>query len=121
MDFLMEDDLDLRVSDTGEYLSTETGDTTLITAFFSDIRVRGKRGYYLPILSSDLWIYDQARITNRTVSDMTESARAISAELVDIGLYDDIEAAATIDDNIITLTIKCYNDQRLVVERKFAI
>jgi hypothetical protein len=52
---------------------------------------------------------------------MTESARAISAELVDIGLYDDIEAAATIDDNIITLTIKCYNDQKLVVERKFAI
>ena len=121
MDFLVEDNLDLRVSDTGEYLSTEAGDTTLITAFFSDIRVRGKRGYYLPILSSDLWLYEQARISNRTVSDMTESARATSGKLVEMGLYDDIEAAATIDDDIITLTIKCYNDQKLVVERKFVI
>jgi hypothetical protein len=55
-------------------------------------------------------LISSSRITNRTVSDMTESAKATSAELVEMGLYDDIEAAATIDDNI----IRVLNDISLI-------
>lgn len=121
MDFKLTDDLDLLVEDN-IYQEQEDGETTLIQAFFTDERVNGRRGYWLDIQQSDIWQYDQARLTQETANNLNETAREIANDLVDnVGLYDRIETKTFIDDGILTLQIKAYNNKILEIDRKFAI
>lgn len=121
MDFKLTDNLDLAL-ENNEYTVQEDGETTLIQAFFTDARVQKLRGYWLDIPTSDIWQYDQKRLTQETANDLNETAREIAEELVEnVGLYDRIETSAFIDDMILTLHIKAYNDKNIMIDRKFAI
>lgn len=120
LDFKIRDDLDIAITG-GEAGTQDNNVTTLMTAFFTDARVGARRGYWLDTESSDLWIHDQARVSNLTAKKMTESAKGISSELVDTGLFERIDAVAEVDDGTIYLNVRCYNDGQLVVKRKFRV
>lgn len=120
MDFLLEDNLDLKVED-GVIGTQIDGETTMLQAFFTDARVQNQRGYWLDVQMSELWQYDQKRLVNETVNNISETAKEIADSLVLSGLYKRIETSASIIDNILTLEIKAYDDKNLIVNRKFAI
>jgi len=120
MDFLLDSELDLMVE--GNELGLQKDEeTTLITAFFTDARIDNQRGYWLDIRSSEIWKYDQSRLTNETARDLRETAKAIADKLVDDGLYNRIEVDAYVKDGIMTLEINCYDTKQLVFSRKFAV
>jgi phage gp46-like protein len=120
MDIGLEDNLDLLVVDN-VLQGQENGETTLIQAFFSDARVNKQRGYWLDLPLSDIWQYDQSRLTNETANNLNETAKEIAKEMVAIGLYDRIETSTSVDDGILTLLIQAYDKKNLIVNRKFAI
>ena len=119
-DFALEDNLDIKMVE-GEIVSQENGETTVINAFFTDSRVGEVRGYWLDVKSSEVWTYDQSRLTSDIANELTESAKEIAKELVDDGLYERIDAVASVSDTVMTLHIKCYDVKGIVVDRKFAI
>ena len=104
MDIALEDNLDFLIVD-GAIAEQENGETTMMQAFFSDARVREQRGYWLDLPLSDIWQYDQSRLTNETANNLNETAKEIAKELVAIGLYNRIETDVTIDGGILTLHI----------------
>jgi|LGOV01.1.fsa_nt_gb hypothetical protein len=120
MDFGLENNLDLLIIDNA-IAEQENGETTMIQAFFSDARVKEQRGYWLALPLSDIWRYDQSRLTNETANNLNETAREIAKELVAIGLYNRIETDVTIDGGVLTLHIMCYDTRNIIVDRKFAI
>ena len=120
IDFALEDNLDIRMVE-GEIVSQENGETTMINAFFTDARINEQRGYWLDVKSSDIWTYEQSRLTNEMARELTESAKEIAKELVDEGLYERIDAIAFVTDELMTLHIMCYDSKGIVVNRKFAI
>lgn len=120
MDIALTDNLDLLIVD-GEIAQQENGETTMLQAFFSDARIQKQRGYWLELPLSDIWQYDQSRLTNEVANNLNETAKEVAKELVDVGLYDRIETSTTINDGILTLRIMCYDTRNLVVDRKFAI
>ena len=120
MDIGLENNLDLLVVDN-VLQGQENGEATLIQAFFSDARVNKQRGYWLDLPLSDIWQYDQSRLTNETANNLNETAKEIAKEMVAIGLYDRIETSTSVDDGILTLLIQTYDKKNLIVNRKFAI
>jgi len=120
MDFLLDDKLDLML-DGNELSVQKDEETTLMTAFFTDARMSKQRGYWLNIQSSEIWQYDQSRLTNETARELRETAKTISDKLVDYGLYNRIEADAYVKDGIMTLEINCYDTKQLVFNKKFAV
>ena len=120
IDFALEDNLDIRMIE-GEIISQKNGETTLINAFFTDKRVSNIRGYWLDVKCSELWTYDQARLTLSVANELTESAKEIAKELVDDGLYERIDVVASVSNAVMTLHIKCYDIKGILVDRKFAI
>lgn len=120
MDFLLTDNLDLKVED-GIIGTQVDGETTMLQAFFTDARVKKQRGYWIDIQMSEIWQYDQKRLTNETVNNINETAKEIADALVLDGLYKRIETSASIIDNVLTLNIKAYDNKNLVFDRKFAI
>ena len=121
MDLGITDNLDLLAIDK-EYKPQTNGETTLLQAFFSDARVGNQRGYWLDdVLTSDIWQYDQKRLTDDTINDLNETAKKIAKELVNIGLYDKIDTKVFSNDNVVTLHLTAYNQNQIVFDRKFAI
>ena len=120
MDFLLDDNLDLKVED-GIIGTQIDGETTMLQAFFTDARVKNQRGYWLDIQMSEFWQYDQTRLVNETVNNLDETAKEIADALVLSGLYKRIETNVSIIDKILTLDIKAYDNKKLIVNRKFAI
>lgn len=123
MDFALTSDLDLRFDDDGSYDLQDNGETTVINAFFTDARYNGQRGYWVDeVASSELWRYEQARLTSSDAVEVKETARDVSEKLVKAGLFTKIDADTFITDNMfMTLWLKCYNKNDVVVERKFTI
>ncbi len=120
MDFSLENNLDLKIVD-GAIAEQENGETTMLQAFFSDARVKEQRGYWLDLPLSEIWQYDQSRLTNETANNLNETAKEIAKELVATGLYNRIETNATINSGILTLHIMCYDTRNIIIDRKFAI
>lgn len=120
MDFGLTEDLDLQVED-GVFGMQEDGETTLITAFFTDARVNEQRGYWIDIKGSEIWTYDQSRLTDEVARNLRETAKDIADKLVDEGLYSKIYTDAFISDGLLTLHIMCYDRKEIVVDRKFAV
>lgn len=120
MDFLLSDNLDLKVED-GIIGEQADGETTLLTAFFTDKRVNEQRGYWIDIKSSEIWTYDQSRLTDEMARNLRETAKQIADDLVDESLYTKIDTDAYISDGLMTLHIMCYDKKQIVVDRKFAI
>ena len=120
MDFGLTDDLDLQVED-GIIGEQEDGETTLLTAFFTDARVSEQRGYWIDIKSSEIWTYDQSRLTDEVARNLRETAKQIADELVDESVYTKIDTDAYISDGLLTLSVQCYDKKEIVVDRKFAV
>lgn len=120
MDFGLEDNLDLKL-ENGEFVIQKNGEATTINAFFTDARVNEQRGYWLDIMSSEVWTYEQSRLTDNVARELTETAREIAKKLVEEELYTRVETEAYVSDSVMTLDIKCYNKSLVVVDRKFAI
>lgn len=121
MDFGLTSNLDILVEDS-TIQQQENGETTLIQAFFSDARVSEQRGYWLELPLSDVWQYDQKRLTQETANDLNETAKEIAKELVEnVKLYERIDTSTSIDGGVLTLQIQAYDKKNLVVDRKFAI
>ena len=120
MDFLLDDKLDLMLEEN-QLGVQKNGETTLITAFFTDKRIGKQRGYWLDIKSSEIWQYDQSRLTNETARELKETAKEIADKLVDEGLYNRIEVDAYANNGIMTLEVNCYDKKQLVFNKKFAI
>jgi len=120
MDFKLDDKLDLQLQDN--VIDTQDdGETTLITAFFTDSRVRNQRGYWIDIKSSEIWTYDQSRLTDEVARNLRETAKEIALKLVEDGLYTRIETDAYITNGIMTLQVICYDKKEITVNRRFAI
>lgn len=120
MDLKYTYELDLGVVD-GEFQLQDNGEATTINAFFSDARYAEQRGYWLPILSTTLWRYDQARVVDDTIMDIQETANNISRELVKQGVYDKLDAEVKLDGMYVILYIQGYNDNKMSFNRKFRI
>lgn len=120
MDFLLTDSLDLGIGN-GTYGLQQDGETTLLQAFFTDARVNNQRGYWLDIKSSEIWQFNQKRLTQEVVNDLQETAKEISDSLVNESLYDRIETNVFVQDGALTLHLKCYDKRNIIVDRKFAI
>ena len=120
MDLLLDDNLDLGI-ENGTYGEQSDGETTLLQAFFTDARVNEKRGYWLDIKQSEIWQFEQKRLTQETANDLNEIAKQIADSLVNEGLYDRINTSVSIGNGILTLQIMCYDKKNIVVNRKFAI
>lgn len=120
MDILLADNLDLGV-ENGTYGLQQDGETTLLQAFFTDARVNNQRGYWLDIKSSEVWQFNQKRLTQQVVNDLQETAKEVADSLVNEGLYDRIETSVFIQDGVLTLQLKCYDKKNIIVNRKFAI
>jgi len=120
MDFGLTDKLDLKLEDD-IIVGQEDGETTLITAFFTDKRVKEQRGYWIEVQSSEIWTYDQSRLTDEVARQLRETAKEIADNLVEQGLYNRIETDAYASDGVMTLEIRCYDKKQIVVNRRFAI
>jgi len=120
LDFKLTDDLDIVVH-LGADGEQRNNITTVTTAFFTDARVGGKRGYWLNTSASELWIHEQARVTELSAKEMTESAKGIAAELVEQGVFERIDAEVKLHDGQMRLDIRCYNDGSLVERRAFNV
>jgi phage gp46-like protein len=120
LDFRLTDDLDI-VIDLGKYGEQVNNITTVMTAFFTDSRVSGKRGYWLDITSSELWLNMQTRVSELSAKELTESTKSVAAELVEQGVFSRIDADVTSGGGQLTLNIKCYDNGQLVEHRKFNI
>lgn len=120
LDFRLTDDLDVSV-DLGEAGEQVNNITTVLTAFFTDSRIGGRRGYWLDTSSSELWVHDQARVSELSAKELTESAKGIAAELVEQGVFDRIDATVNVDDTQLSIIIRCYDNGALVEHRKFNI
>jgi len=122
MDFKLDDDLDLAVED-GEFVLQQNDETTLIAAFFTDGRIAGKRGYWLDILASDMWQFDQARVKGDVAVGLNEEAQEISRDLINDGIFERIETNAYIKSGEIVLEVSAFNlnEEMPVVNRRFVI
>ena len=120
MDLLLSDNLDLGV-ENGTYGEQQDGETTLLQAFFTDARVNNQRGYWLEIKASEVWQYNQSRLTQEVADNLAETAKEIADTLVNEGLYDRIETRVFMDSGAMTLQLKCYDKKNIVVNRKFVI
>ena len=120
IDFALADNLDIKMVD-GEFLAQENGEATVINAFFTDSRVNKMRGYWLDITASEVWTYEQSRLTENIANELTETAKEIAQKLVSDGLYQRVDAVASISDGVMSLYLKCYDEKRIVVNRKFSI
>ena len=120
MDFLLTEDLDLKVVN-GIMEEQEDGETTLLTAFFTDKRVNEQRGYWIDIKASEIWTYDQSRLTDEVARNLRETAKQIADELVDDSVYTKIDTDAYISDGLLTLSVQCYDRKEIVVNRIFAV
>ena len=121
MDIGLTDELDFLVVD-GEIVGQEENETTLLQAFFTDARVDNKKGYWLAIPKSDLWVYDQSRLTQETANKLNQSARAVAKELVEVvKIYDRIDTLTFIDGSSMILNIKAYNKNNIEINRNFKI
>lgn len=120
MDFRLTDKLDLDFQD-GVIQNEDNGETTLLTAFFTDKRIKKQRGYWLDVKSSEIWKYEQSRLTREIARELEESAKEIAKELELDGVYDKIDVSAYVDGSVMTLELNCYTSNQLVYNRKFAI
>ena len=120
MDFKLTDNLDIFVDDN-EVQKQADNETTMLQAFFSDAMVNGERGYWLDVPLSEMWQFEQKRLTTNTVNDLNETAKEVAKKLVSLGVYDRIETNAFVLDNVLTLNIKAYDKKNLVFDRKFAV
>ena len=123
MDFRLTDKLDLDFSETEGYLEQDNGETSVISAFFTDARANEQRGYWLDdVNASEVWRYEQARLNNETAAELTETAKEVSKKIVSDGLFSRVDASAFVADSMyMALHLKCYNKNDVVVERKFVI
>lgn len=123
MDFALMSDLDLKVGEDGVYQLQSNGETTVINAFFTDARYNGQRGYWIDdVESSELWRYEQARLTSEDAIEVKETAREVSDRMVKSGLFTRVDVDTFITDNIfMTLLLRCYNKNDIVIQRKFTI
>ena len=120
MDFLLDEGLDLALNDNVIDVQQD-GETTLIAAFFTDARVNNQRGYWFEVQASEIWRYEQARLTNEVASELNETAKEIAKSLVEQGLYTKIATDAYVSSGVMTLQVTCYDKKQIVVNRKFAI
>jgi len=120
MDLSYTYDLDLDIVD-GEFKLQDNGESTTINAFFSDDRYNDQRGYWLPILKTDLWRYDQSRVLDDTLSDIQETCDRISKQLVEQGLYDKLVANVSFEGMYVILSLQGYNNHNISFDRKFRI
>lgn len=120
MDLKYTYELDLEIVD-GEFQLQDNGEATTINAFFSDARYANQRGYWIQILSTTLWRYDQSRVTDDTISDIQEIANNISRELVAQGVYDKLNAEVKLEGMYVILYIQGHNDNKINFNRKFRI
>lgn len=120
LDFKISDDLDIVIAD-GIAGEQENNVTTLLTALFTDSRSNSHRGYWLDAEGSLLWTHEQARISDLSARNLTESAKTIAAGLVSDGLFHRIDALATAEDGVMYMRIRCYNDGQRVLNRKFRV
>lgn len=120
MDIALTDKLDFLIEDN-TIAEQANGETTMIQAFFSDARVKGQRGYWLDIQLSEIWKYDQSRLTDEVARELRETSKEIADSLVEQGLYNRIETDAYVDSGVMTLEIRCYDNKQLVANKKFAI
>ena len=120
MDLAYTYDLDLDIQNNKFQLQVD-GEATTISAFFSDDRYNNQRGYWLEILNTDLWRYDQSRILDNTLSDIQETCNNISKKLVEQGLYNKLTATVSLDGMYVVLLIQGYNDNNMSFNRKFTI
>lgn len=120
MDFALSDSLDLLVID-GEIVADSNNTTAVICALFTDARFNNQRGYWLDLNGSTLWKFGQARLTEQSEIELDAAARSVVKKLVTDGLFKRIEVRAGIDQGLMTLELKCYDDGSAVIERKFVI
>ena len=123
MDFALTSDLDLRFNQDGEYELQDNGETTVISSFFTDARLNGQRGYWEDsVNSSELWRYEQARLSSEVATEVKETARDVADRLVKQGVFSKIDVDTSITDYMfMTLRLRCYNKKGIVVDRKFTI
>ena len=121
VDLLLTSNLDLRVVDNTIGLQAD-GETTLLSAMFTDARVGDKRGYWIEdIQASEFWTFSQRRAVEEEANEMRETAKALSEDLEQSGLYDRIDTDAFIRDDILTLEVKAYDNNQIKLDRIFAI
>lgn len=117
IDFALTEDNDMKTDDV-QYLDENDKVTALINAFHTDGRDESRRGYWLEdIPQSTLWTFDQARLNSNTAGEMEETAREVAEELVDDGLFEriDISVAANIRDGCMDMTVRCYNEENILI------
>lgn len=120
MDIRLTDELDIDL-ENGITLKDENKETTLMAAFFTDKRVRDKRGYWLEVQNSEAWTFEQSRLTEEVAREFRETAKEIAMSLVEDGLHSKINTDVTIDKGVMTLKVQCYDDKKLVLERRYKI
>lgn len=123
MDFKLSNDLDLVFDENGAYSLQENGETSLITAFFTDARVNEQRGYWVDeVVASELWRYDQSRVTNETILEIKEIAKSVSDKIIKESLFSRVDVSVFSNDaSFITMHLQCFNKSHLVTDRKFVV
>lgn len=121
MDFRLTKGLDLEIED-GIFVEENDSSTAILCGFFTDDRVNNRRGYWGDLKKSTLWIFDQARVNTETVDRMQEETKEIAKSLVDDGLFDRIDAEATIKGKDFGLKVKCFDKAgKVVLDRMFQV
>ena len=120
LDFALTADLDLDIENL-EIQNQKSIETTVMTAFFSDARISNKRGYWSDLILSELWKYDQSRLTPQVTLDLEQDAKEVGNKLVSEGVCDDVEVSAYIESGRIFLNVKCFTNDNLILEKNFNI
>lgn len=120
MDLALDKNMDFLVED-GEFVEQINGETTLVTALFTDARVGGERGYWLDINDSSLWVYEQSKLSDEARSKINIAVNQSVNQLVNDGLYEDINTEVYILGDRMNINIRCYNDSQEVVNKSFTL
>ena len=121
LDFEFTETLDLKLED-GEFSSQSHGETSLITAIYTNARIRNTAGYWLDVNSSEVWTLQQSRLTQDVATKMVEYVRTTTQKLVKQGLFSRIDVSSDISSGKLGLLLQCYDDDKLIViDRKYFI
>ena len=120
-DFALNADFDLQV-EGGVFAEQKSYEGTIMCSMHTDGRVAGRRGYWCDMIQSELWIFEQKRVSGADLAELDSCLKKVAKAMVREGVFGDMDVEVMMDEGVPATKVRCYDASGLlVVERKFTV
>lgn len=120
-DFALTADFDLQI-ENGEFVEQKSYEGTIMCSMHTDERVGGRRGYWCDMVKSELWLFEQKRVSGTDLAELEVCLRKVAKSIVRDGVFSDMDVEVMMDAGLPATKVRCYDaNGLLVVERKFTV